>query len=174
MEISEPYTFNDESLSDMDASNNLELLPEPLESPAKAKKSLENSHSTPELTVKEGDLVKRAMEKLPEAVLPHVVSAAEKNKPLEAVYERRHEVKDEPTFTTPVAIGSVIADRPKPQPPIPDLIPSPDFSNEETLPPQSTQTNSPKAQPSYKQAVHFGFLVAVIIIIAETLYIILK
>lgn len=82
----------------------LEMLPPPSDR--------ERAEVKPELTVEEDEFVKHAMEKLPEAVLPHVVSAAENDQPLEAVYERRHEVKDEATVTPMVPIGNVISNMP--------------------------------------------------------------
>lgn len=154
METSEPYTLNDETFANIDSTNNLELLPDQLYP------SVENSPVAEEVTIKEGNLVKQAIEKLPEAVLPHVINAAEHNEPLEDLYEKRHESKD--IATAPVAIGNVIAEGtdvtsvmtpsgyslPRDEEDIPSLVSAP------SLTPKNVRL-------TYNQAIRVGFALAI-------------
>lgn len=157
MEAPTPSPLAGESLPDIDA--NLEYI-DSLESEKKNRKKAKKNPPAP-LTVKEDSLIKDAMEKLPEAVLPHVLNAAEQNQPLEAVYERRHEVKDDPT--APVPIGAVLAERPRTQtlPAAPPPMPPPLPIVQDTEP----DKKSLNLKLSYKQGVRLGLISAVVIMV---------
>ncbi len=167
MELAEPYIPPDESLSQIEDQDTPELLPEPTVPLEKKESSIENQPSDGEVAVKEGDLIKQAMEKLPEAVLPHVLSAAEQNMPLEAVYERRHEVKDESSIG-PVPISSVISDRPKtaPLPSVQPLSTTNDFVPIDTTPNLLPTDLSPTITTTlgYTRAVRLGFIGGLIVV----------
>lgn len=124
----------------------------------------------PELTFQEGDFVKHAIEKQPEAVFQHVLKAAEEGEPIEGRIERKHEIKDEET-TGPVPIGSVIAGTAYPVAPTPVAV-SPSLSEEIT---PATSPSSPTATHlTYKQAIVRGFGFGVAIVAFIILYLLFK
>lgn len=161
MESSLTPPLPQESLPEVEALNQKELAYiENLESENKPKK-----RKPAEITVREGNLIKEAMGKMPEAVLPHVVSAAEKDQPLEAVYERRHETKDDPT--APVAIGSVIASIPRKQTlPLPPSVPPPFSPVSEPAP---TKRISRVPELTYRQGARLGFIIGAGLIVTTVI-----
>lgn len=97
----------------------------------------------------------------PERVLEQVLQAAEKNTPIEKLYEKRHETKDEPSkFDTglssgAVPIGSVIA----------QSYHQGSSSNQQT-PMENTRKAVTKQAGMYRQAAFNGFWAALILIVA--------
>ncbi len=156
MEITQPYLPEDETLPTPDSQEFLEF-----DNSANDIEP-EQPPNTPELAVEEKDFAKHAVEKRPEAVLPHVMNAAEQDKPLEAIYEKRAEVKDEQTPAQMVPIANVLADRPTPEP-IYNQTPAP-------VPPPLYPITSPLADApeskrnfvlTYKQSIRKGFTAGV-------------
>ena len=63
------------------------------------------SATTPEITTaKQPESIKK-LPRTPEAILARVKASAEKGIPIEALYEKRHEVKDENLHTSQPALG---------------------------------------------------------------------
>lgn len=94
----------------------------------------------------------------PAAILEkQVEAAAEQNAPLEAMYERRHEVKDDPTVTGTQAAAAAAASHQSAQ--AAPLSASPPST---TTPPAATTTPPSVIPQPYKQAAQSGFWAALV------------
>ena len=167
MAAPESFPFQEDpplEINKVEAAYDPESLPPPQE-----------SETAPALNVDEKELVTHAIDK--EAVLPHVINAADKGEALEVpYYERRHEIKDDAISSAPESLGELIADMPKPQ-----SLPQPTNINparttlnapvDESLPNYSHSSTRPL---SYRQAIRLGFLGGLGTILVMILYILLK
>lgn len=149
-----------------------ESLPQPeVAEDSNARTQKNETKPSVEMAVQEGEFVTHAVEKRPEAVLPHVIAAAEQDKPQEAVYELRHEVKDDKKVTPMVPIASVVADIPKRQPAMAGLKPPPFMP---VIPSSELPSTTKKPlSPVHIKSITLGFSAAVVIlIIAYALYLV--
>lgn len=146
MEVNNPYSYIDEALPEPDYSSDFESLPQPhSETPSE------------ELTVQENAFAKHAVEIRPEAVQAHVENAAERDKPLEAFYERRHEIKDDDTVTPMIPISTVISEVPGRQPSL-QSFGSQQLLISDDLPSDEDDYGLNISKLTYKQAMRFGFM----------------
>lgn len=114
METSKPLPY-EQSLPDSEKVENSDTLPPPIETVTERPTQQQATEQAGVL--KEAEFVKQAIEKRPEVVLAHVEEAAKKGEAQEAVYELRHEIKDEAAQPM-VPVGSVVAEIPERQPAI--------------------------------------------------------
>lgn len=105
-------------------------------------------------------LLHREKEVAPDKILHEVVNAAEKDMPIEKVYERRHEIKDEPVASNAASVGSVLN----------NTLAATGFINSYTRSSSSSSLNTGRTansggnQDLYRQAITMGFWAAVIIV----------
>ncbi len=173
METSKPLPY-EQALPTPEKTGDSDTLPPPVE--------LNNSQEgislpgveRPQL-VKESEFARQAVRKRPEAVMAHVVEAANKGEAQEAVYELRHEIKDDPS-TPMVSVGSVVADIPERQPAMaksglytPKSSPAGDSKPEEL--PHLPGSNSSHFLSVYRGPMLAGFVSA---LVAVSLYIIFR
>ncbi len=155
MEITQPYLPEDETLPPPDTQGSMEF-DNTLKTPA------------PELTLEEKDFIKHAVEKRPETVETHVKKAAEQDKPVEAIYEKRAEIKDEPQPMEP--IGSVLANKTAGQNPIavpaPAPVPPPIYPvaamPSSTMPKKENRLKSAR----YARSMRIGFIGGIVSAVA--------
>lgn len=152
-----PHAWSNEELS----------LPNP-ESKVPQPTIQEDAEAIASTEVSEKALAVDALDRQPVAVFEHAAKAAEEDKPLEKLYELRHELKDEPTQDNPTPIKQVIAGMPKPPAadrPAPPEVPPPVFDTKDTTQPPTQQTQPPVSRPAgrsmYRQAVVLGFCAGV-------------
>ncbi len=107
METSKPIP-NEQALPYPENAQESDTLPPPIE--ASEELAVAQLAEKPDV-LEESEFAKQAIEKRPEAVRAHVEEAAKKNEAQEAVYELRHETKDEAAQPM-VSVGSVVADIP--------------------------------------------------------------
>ncbi len=105
--------------------------------------------------------------KAPEVVLETVVKAAERDAPIERLYERRHEIKDEPTRSTgAAAIGSLLT----PSTPFSMSSYGHKGSSDKTASLDRNLPTEALTTPSlYKQAVQAGFWAAMVIMVVAAI-----
>lgn len=105
METSTPLPFEQQAPSP-DRREDADTLPTPVEQKTAAEHEFAGAEQP--ILLNESEIAKEAVKKRPEVVLAHVKEAAEKGEAQEAVYELRHEIKDE-TSQPVVPVGSVVA-----------------------------------------------------------------
>ncbi len=120
--------------------------------------------TTPKV-VSEKNLAGEAIKKSPEAALSHATASAERNDPLELVYERRQEVKDQATPQVATPVGSILPQAPQRPAGMPPLTPQTPLPNQPTDSYPEPIQLPPRAPSLYHQAIIGGFLAAVVVLL---------
>ena len=126
--------------------------------------------------VRAAELTLLAAKKQPEAKLAHVTEAANRNEPVERLYELRHEVKDQAAPQAAVAVGDVVADISSRQPGLAGLSP---LSAGQTQDPGPATDDSdiqpvPPARSLYRRAVGRGFTAALGILLCIEIFMLIN
>ncbi len=110
----------------------------------------------------------RPIKSSPEAVLKQVEKAAEENIAIEALYERRQEVKDDPAYTTDYATGIGTSQMPLPQGQLlnPSQSTSGPIGNYHVPVPDSVANLWESQPPIYRKAMATSAAAAVLVLVA--------
>ncbi len=115
--------------------------------------------------------VEKQQEAQPRLVFESVASAAEHDEPVERVFERSHEIKDEtPVATAAASVGAIMASQKDVQTPVLKAIPN--VGSKPRLP---SRLDPVAIADQYNQAIRTGFLTAVVLIIFSSIaYLMIK
>ncbi len=141
-------------------------LPTPIESPIETLP--QQPESVPhEAQITEGLFVAEALSRQPQILYEQVGKTQDNSlEPFEKMHERKVEVRDEPTTSPVVSIGSVVADMPNPQTAysgtatLPGTNPGNDAMQQNAVP--GSNSTSIFSSPVYRQAMMMGFLAALV------------